>query len=88
MLFRSGRLIYVTLQGVMGQRSKFFVIRLRPGTVLPSIPEGGFKSAAQLTALGARELSLRPGFVPGPDPETYAYTVTTSRGNLFRIPVP
>jgi hypothetical protein len=79
---------FLTLLGMMGAASKPYVFSLRSGAMLPAIPEGGFRSAKDLAAAGGREISAHPDFVPGLDPGTYVYTVVTTRGNLFRVPVP
>jgi serine/threonine protein kinase len=63
------------------------VFRLRPGQLLPEIPEGGFRSGNEiLKAAGAERISSPDG-APGPTPETFAFSRETIQRNLYRIPI-
>jgi len=65
-----------------------YVLPLPPGRMLPTLPEGGFKSAAEIAALPGVRIIKSPSVVPGPGPEIYAFTRESVQRNLYRIPVP
>jgi hypothetical protein len=80
-----GKTLYIgSLREMAGPR--FVAIRLRPGSVLPPMPSGGFKSEKEWAALGTEAPKLN--FVPSPDPAVYAYTVVNTHSNLYRILLP
>jgi eukaryotic-like serine/threonine-protein kinase len=63
------------------------LIRLRPGRMLPDLPEEGFRSREQIVNLpGALEVNSPDG-APGP-PGIYAFSRENIQRNLYRIPVP
>jgi hypothetical protein len=85
-----GKYVYLSIQ--YGQASAFafgrtYALPLVPGSGLPSIPPGGFRTEADVAAVpGARVLPY--GDVgPGPSPATYAFSRVTSARNLYRIPL-
>jgi len=64
-----------------------YVIPLARGAILPPMPEGGFRSEADLAAIpGVRVLQIGD-LAPGPTPDTYAFSKTTITRNLYRVPV-
>ncbi|SPF44229.1 Serine/threonine protein kinase [Candidatus Sulfopaludibacter sp. SbA4] len=73
-----------------------YVIPLARGQILPQIPEGGFRSEAQVSSLpGARRIDVASviGFVagaiiPGPSPDVYAFYRSSIQRNLYRVPIP
>jgi eukaryotic-like serine/threonine-protein kinase len=64
-----------------------YAIPLGRGEVLPALPRGGIRSAAEIAALpGARPFAV-PGAFPGPDLSVYAYAKSTAQRNIYRVPV-
>ena len=61
-----------------------FLIPLPPGSSLPAIPTGGLQSSK--VPRGARVLAHWA--VPGPVPGVYTFTKTSTRRNLYRVPLP
>jgi hypothetical protein len=65
-----------------------YAIPVRPGDVLPPIPDGGFRTEQQVAALpGARVIGSRDIF-PGPSPSTYVFTKVATQRNIYSVPVP
>jgi eukaryotic-like serine/threonine-protein kinase len=86
-----GRLIFIsaptgaTASHVVGRT---YVVPLPPGKMFPTIPAGGFQSAADLARLpGVRIIDAFDG-APGPTPEIYAFSRAMVQRNLYRIPIP
>jgi Tol biopolymer transport system component len=64
-----------------------YIIPLRRGEALPRIPAGGFRSEEEVARLpGARGIDGLG--VPGPSPDVYAFSRSTTLRNLYRIPIP
>jgi Tol biopolymer transport system component len=65
-----------------------YVVPLRPGQMLPMIPDGGFKSIVDAaTSLGGQPISEQRAFA-GPDPSRYAFPRGAAHRNIYRIRVP
>jgi eukaryotic-like serine/threonine-protein kinase len=65
-----------------------YVLQLTKGSVLPSVPPGGFRSEAELAAVPGVEMLPYGDLAPGPAPGSYAFSRTTTTRNLYRIPLP
>jgi eukaryotic-like serine/threonine-protein kinase len=79
---RDGRLLFLMVGG------NTYVLPLPPGRALPEIPNGGFRSEAEIAALpGARLIDVSDA-EPSPTPGVYAFSRETVQRNLYRIPVP
>jgi serine/threonine protein kinase len=71
-----------------GLRGKTFVIPLTRGQVFPPMPEGGFRSEAELVAIPGATLMEGYDVTIGPTPGTYAYSRQSVQRNVYRIPIP
>jgi hypothetical protein len=67
---------------------KTYIFRLPPGRALPGIPEGGFHSEDDIAAIPGVQILNYADVSLGAMPDTYAYSVGTTRRNLYRIPLP
>jgi len=88
---RDGASLYVSVQTVDSSAfgvGRTYVIPLSRGALLPPIPDGGFKSEADLAALPGVRVIEYADVGPGPDAGIYAYSRTTMMRNLYRIPIP
>ena len=63
-----------------------YAIPLRPGTSLPPIPAGGFRTKAEISRIPGARL-IAEGAFPGPSPSLYAFTKFATQRNIYRIPV-
>jgi serine/threonine protein kinase len=79
---RDGRLLFLMVGG------KTYVLPLPPGRALPEIPNGGFRSEAEIAALPGARLIDASDSEPSPTPGVYAFSRETVQRNLYRIPVP
>ena len=71
-----------------GMDHKTFVIPLRSGEALPTLPHAGFQSHRDVLAVpGAQDIEEEDVF-PGPSSSVLAFTRKTTRRNLYSIPVP
>jgi hypothetical protein len=83
---RDGRFFYIYAR--KGQSGATYSIPLRPGQLLPTLPDSGLASLADAAALpGARVISESRAF-PGPDPSRFAFARVTVHRNIYRISVP
>ena len=86
-----GRLLFIsaptgaTASHVVG---KTYVVPLPPGKMFPTIPAGGFQSAADLARLPGVRIIDAFDVTPGPTPEVYAFSRASVQRNLYRIPIP
>jgi len=65
-----------------------YVTPLRPGQMVPALPDSGFRSLADAaTSFGGRAISEQGAF-PSPDPSVYAFPRRAAHRNIFRIRVP
>ena len=63
-----------------------YIIPIPHGVERLDLPASGIDLGNKEQLAGYR--SLPQGYVsPGPDPQTYASTITAFQGNLFRIPL-
>ncbi len=97
-----GKILYVTWTGMQpsssalagGSSRNTFAIPLKPGISFPPVPAGGFQSGDRLfgalagTPISGDAEGYGRNFARGNDPAVYAYTVTTTHGNIYRIPIP
>jgi hypothetical protein len=68
--------------------ASLYAIPLKPGQVLPPIPDSGFQSKEALAALpGARLISEESFVFPGPNPSVYAFMKVATQRNIYRVPV-
>jgi Tol biopolymer transport system component len=66
-----------------------YAVPLQRGSMLPPVPEGGFRSKDAIAALpGARLISEAADVYPGPHPPVHAQLKVSTQRNLYRIPVP
>ena len=66
---------------------KTYVIPLPPGEMLPNIPQGGFRSRAQIVRLPGVHVIDAADVAFGPVPGVYAFSREKTQRNLFRIPL-
>ena len=86
-----GKLLFLsvsTTSSYSGKAGNTYVLRLPPGRALPEIPEGGFRSEAEIAKLPGVRVIDAPDVAPGPTPEVYAFSRETAQRNLYRIPAP
>ena len=86
-----GSRLYLSVQ--LREESAFaygrtYIIPLQNGAVLPRIPQGGYRTEAEIAAIPGVEVLAYGDLAPGPTPETYAFSRTTINRNLYRIPLP
>ena len=87
---RDGSWLYVSVQ--LSDASAFgsgrtYAIPLTHGAILPPMPKGGFRSEAHLAAIPGVRLLQVGDLAPGPTPDTYAFSKTTTTRNLYRIAI-
>jgi serine/threonine protein kinase/Tol biopolymer transport system component len=86
-----GKILYVGVWERLHpwDRAATFAVALKPGVSFPPVPAGGFKSGDQFAATVAGQFpSVEPReFTPSNDPAVYCYRVTTTHGNIYRIPI-
>jgi DNA-binding winged helix-turn-helix (wHTH) protein/Tol biopolymer transport system component len=71
-----------------GMDHKTYVMPLRSGEALPTLPQSGFQSHRDVLAVpGAWEIADEDVF-PGTSSSLYAFTRKTTRRNLYSIPIP
>ena len=86
----NGSRAYLSIQEA--QQSAFalgrtYVLPLSPGSVLPPLPPGGFRTEADIAALPGVEVLPHGDVALGPSPSVYAFSRITSTRNLYRIPL-
>ena len=72
----------------LGGVGRTYVLPTRPGSLFPDLPAGGFRSAAELTAVPGVRVIDAADIDPGPSPDVYAYSREVVQRNLYRIPLP
>jgi eukaryotic-like serine/threonine-protein kinase len=78
----------VLLTGAPIAANRSYIVPLKTTETLPRIPDGGFKTELDVSSLpGAHQIDISD-VVPGPNPDTYAFSRSTSQRNLYRIPIP
>ena len=83
-----GKFLYVRPQGQVIMRSNAtFAIPLAPGKMLPALPATGILFPKDASSIPGVRTIDHPLDAPGPDPATYAFTKSTARSNLYRIPL-
>ncbi len=83
-----GRFLYLVGDVARKGKSTLFVVPLESGQIFPPIPPQGFASAKEIVARPGVRIIERPNVFPGPNPDLYAYTQTTTLRNLYRIRLP
>jgi DNA-binding winged helix-turn-helix (wHTH) protein/Tol biopolymer transport system component len=73
---------------VGGMDHKTFVMPLRSGEALPTLPESGFQSPRDVLAIPGAWYIAEEEVFPGTSSSVYAFTRKTIRRNLYSIPVP
>jgi hypothetical protein len=84
------RYAYLSIQYI--QQSAFgvgttYALPIEPGSGLPRIPPGGFKSEDEIAALPGVVAIQYGDVAPGSSPSVYAYSRITTTRNLYRIPL-
>jgi hypothetical protein len=85
-----GRHAYLSVQ--YGQASAFavgrtYVLPVAPGSVLPPIPPGGFRTEADVAGVPGVQTLPYGDVALGPSPSIYAFSRVTTTRNLYRIPL-
>jgi serine/threonine protein kinase len=85
-----GRHVYLSLQ--YGQASAFavgrtYVLPLAPGSVLPPMPPGGYRTEGDIAAVPGVQVLPYGDVASGPSPSVYAFSRVTTTRNLYRIPL-
>jgi hypothetical protein len=85
-----GTRAYLSIQ--YGQASAFgtgrtYVLPLAKGSVLPAIPDGGFRDEQQLAAAPGVEILPYGDVSLADSPGVYAFSRVTTTRNLYRIPL-
>lgn len=77
----------VAISGGPVPAGRSYIVPLQPGEALPRISAEGFRSESEVAALpGARRIDAA-AVVPGPSPDVYAFSRSTTQRNLYRIPI-
>jgi len=79
---RDGKFMYLQFN------QSTYAIPLRPREVLPPIPDGGFRSEEEVSALPGASVSGPRGVFSGLNPSTYVFTKVATQRNIYRMPVP
>jgi Tol biopolymer transport system component len=82
----------VLLQVQVGSASAFgfgrtYVLPLDPGSMLPRIPPGGFKTEAEIAAVPGVEILPYADLAFSPAPGVYAFSKIVTTRNLYRVPL-
>jgi hypothetical protein len=86
-----GKFLYVSIPvGFMslGAVGHTYVLPTQPGSMLPDLPAGGFKSEADIAAIPGVRVIDAADMDPGPSPEVYVFSREVVQRNLYRIPIP
>ncbi len=84
-----GKYMYVSLTSRFSAAASSvptYVIRMPHGFERLDLPPSGVDRASEAELAGIQTIH-QGDMAPGPDPQTYAYTITAFQGNLFRIPL-
>jgi Tol biopolymer transport system component/predicted Ser/Thr protein kinase len=65
-----------------------YAVPLRPGQLLPSLPEEGLANLSDAAIFSGAKAFPEPRAFGGADPSVYAYPRVTTHRNIYRIPVP
>jgi Tol biopolymer transport system component len=71
-----------------GAAGRTYVLPTRPGTMLPDLPAGGFRTEAELSAAPRVRVIEAADVGPGPTPDVYVFSRDSVQRNLYRIPIP
>ena len=69
-------------------QGRTYVLPLKAGRVFPRIPDGGFKSEAEIAAMPGATIIDSYDVALGSSPGTYAYSRQSVQRNVYRIPIP
>jgi Tol biopolymer transport system component len=64
-----------------------YVLPLSKGSMLPSIPSGGFRTYEEIAAVPGVEIIPHGDLEPGPSANVYVFSRTTVARNIFQIPI-
>jgi serine/threonine protein kinase len=81
-------LCFSNTAGTLYGNGRTYVVPLEPGRILPPVPDGGFRSEAEIAALPGVQMIDGADVAPGPTPGVYAFSRETTQRNLYRIPLP
>jgi serine/threonine protein kinase/Tol biopolymer transport system component len=87
---RDGRYMYFSIpEGWMTFRGsgRTYVLPTRPGTMLPSIPPGGFQSPDQIASVPNVHVIEAADVDLGPSADIYVFSREVIQRNLYRIPL-
>jgi hypothetical protein len=85
----SGKFLFVQVeQPSRTSPGRSLAIPVGPGESLPDLPPGGIALLAEPSAVKGAQSVPRAYFVPGKDPEHFAFVNTTVHRNLYRISLP
>jgi serine/threonine protein kinase len=85
-----GRFLYISIpEGWMNAAATghTYALPIPPGSALPKLPSGGFKSEVEIAAVPGVRVIDAADIGPGPSPEIYAFSREIAQRNLFRIPL-
>jgi hypothetical protein len=85
-----GRLLFILL-GTSGSgrpTGRTYILPLPSGETFPHIPDGGFRSEAEIAKLPGVRVIDAFDVAPGATPDVYAFSRQTVQRNLYRIPLP
>lgn len=88
---RDGKSIYFEIsEGFMngGAVGHTYVLPNQPGSMFPKLPDGGFKSAAEIAAYPGAHHIEAADVRPGPTSDTYVFSREVVQRNLYRVPLP
>ena len=71
-----------------GFRGQTYAVPLRPGEILPPLPESGLASMTDFAGLPGARLLPEPRAFAGPAPSLYAFPRIAAQRNIYRISVP
>jgi hypothetical protein len=69
-------------------QGRTYVLPLEGGQLFPRIPDGGFKSEAEIAAIPGATVIDSYDVALGPSAGTYAYSRQSVQRNVYRIPIP
>jgi hypothetical protein len=88
---RDGKHLYLSFQAQHMSAfasGRTYVLPVRPGSMLPSLPAGGFRSETEVAAVPGIQVIDYGDVAPGPTTSVYAFSRETVQRNLYRIPLP
>jgi hypothetical protein len=78
------KFLYVHIAGMR----QTYAVPLRPGQLLPLLPEEGLAALSDVANLSGAKVFAGTRAFGGADPSVYAYPRVITHRNIYRIPVP